>query len=217
MPLPPLPSSLGHQVTTRQFSLLEMVSRAWGSEFQAPDHGVYVWSNGRRFDSTDQGFTGIYSRNIPMAIPPPVPQATTPVLSGQIVSGLDFTMVAGQIGDPCCTCPCQSAAVVGFTTADVGAAIGSIAPTTLDGNPVWALQWSAGVLSLIISGTLPQSEFVTLTLHDSDLGSLAFNAVDAMFAHANSGVPPNPAITVWQWIPAGRLFTNAGTYHLTVT
>jgi len=77
----PLPPKLGFPVTTRQFSLLEMVSRAWGSEFQAPDHGVYIWSNGRRFDSTDQGFTGIYSRNIPIAIP----QATAPVLSGALV------------------------------------------------------------------------------------------------------------------------------------
>lgn len=63
MPLPPLPASLGRQVTTRQYSLLEMVSRAWGSEFHAPDHGIYQFGNGlRRFDSTDLGTTGIYRR-----------------------------------------------------------------------------------------------------------------------------------------------------------
>jgi hypothetical protein len=63
MPAPRLPPSLGLPVTTRQFSLLEMVSRAWGSEFQAPDHGVYRFNNGARwFDSTDQGTTGIYRR-----------------------------------------------------------------------------------------------------------------------------------------------------------
>lgn len=63
MALPPLPSSLGRQVTTRQFSLLEMVSRAWGSEFSAPDHGVYQFGDGlRKFDSTDLGTTGIYRR-----------------------------------------------------------------------------------------------------------------------------------------------------------
>lgn len=60
MPLPRLPANLGHQVTTRNFSLLEMVAREWGSSFRAPNHGAYVFSNGRRFDSTDMGFTGIY-------------------------------------------------------------------------------------------------------------------------------------------------------------
>ena len=63
MPAPRLPSSLGLPVTTRQFSLLEMVSRAWGSEFQAPDHRIYQFGNGQRsFDSTDLGTTGIYRR-----------------------------------------------------------------------------------------------------------------------------------------------------------
>lgn len=62
MPAPRIPASLGAPVTTRSFSLNEMVRRAWGSEFSAPDHGVYEWSNGRRFDSTDLGTTGIYRR-----------------------------------------------------------------------------------------------------------------------------------------------------------
>lgn len=62
MALPPLPASLGRQVTTRNFSLLEMVSREWGSSFKAPDHRVYEWSNGRGFDSTDIGVTGIYRK-----------------------------------------------------------------------------------------------------------------------------------------------------------
>jgi len=60
MPLPPLNPALGRQVTSRDFSLLEMVERSWGSEFRAPDHGIYEFSNGRRFDSTDMGTTGIY-------------------------------------------------------------------------------------------------------------------------------------------------------------
>lgn len=60
---PRLPASLGLPVTTRTFSLLEMVSRAWGSEYSAPDHGIYQFNNGaRRFDSTDLGTTGIYRR-----------------------------------------------------------------------------------------------------------------------------------------------------------
>lgn len=60
MALPPLPSALGHQVTTRQFSLLEMVSREWGSSFRAPDHRIYNFSNGTSRDSTDMSFNGIY-------------------------------------------------------------------------------------------------------------------------------------------------------------
>ena len=52
-PLPPL------KVTTRSFSLEEMVAREWGSSFRAPDHRIYTFA-GRGFDSTDIGFTGIY-------------------------------------------------------------------------------------------------------------------------------------------------------------
>ena len=67
-PLPYLNPALGPKVSSRQISLLEMVERAWGSEFAAPDHGIYEFSNGRRFDSTDLGTTGIYQR--PGYIPP---------------------------------------------------------------------------------------------------------------------------------------------------
>jgi hypothetical protein len=62
MAFPPLSPDLGRQVTSRNFSLLEMVERSWGSEFRAPDHGIYQFSGGRRFDSTDMGTTGIYQR-----------------------------------------------------------------------------------------------------------------------------------------------------------
>lgn len=63
MAVPNLPPSLGKPVTTRQFNLLEMVTREWGSEFRAPDHGIYQFGQGvRRFDSTDMGTTGFYRR-----------------------------------------------------------------------------------------------------------------------------------------------------------
>jgi hypothetical protein len=55
-----VPPQLGKNVTSRTFSWNEMARRAWGSEFSAPDHRIYVWSNGRSFDSTDMGETGIY-------------------------------------------------------------------------------------------------------------------------------------------------------------
>ena len=53
---------LGLPVTTRSFSLLDMVQREWGGEFKAPDHRIYNFSGGRSFDSTDMGTTGIYRR-----------------------------------------------------------------------------------------------------------------------------------------------------------
>ena len=40
-----------------------MCERAWGSEFFAPDHGIYEWSGGRKFDSTDKYKVGVYSPN----------------------------------------------------------------------------------------------------------------------------------------------------------
>lgn len=60
----PLPSSLGLPVSTREFSLFEMVARAWGSEFFAPDHRVYQFGGVRFFDSTDMGFTGLYGPGV---------------------------------------------------------------------------------------------------------------------------------------------------------
>jgi hypothetical protein len=54
---------LGYNVTTRTFSLVEMVARAWGSNFRAPDHNIYNFNQGtRHFDSTDMGTTGIYRK-----------------------------------------------------------------------------------------------------------------------------------------------------------
>jgi hypothetical protein len=56
-------NNLGPRVTTRDYSYAELVRRQWGSEFNAPDKGSYVWSNGRAFDSTDMGQTGLYNPN----------------------------------------------------------------------------------------------------------------------------------------------------------
>lgn len=53
-------SNLGYPVSSRGYSFGDMVERSWGPEFRAPDHGIYMFSNGRRFDSTDQNKTGIY-------------------------------------------------------------------------------------------------------------------------------------------------------------
>jgi hypothetical protein len=56
--------NLGNAVVTRTISWNDLAQRAWGSEWQAPDHGVYEFSNGRRYDSTDKNNTGIYNPNL---------------------------------------------------------------------------------------------------------------------------------------------------------
>lgn len=87
MALPPLNPSLGRQVTSRNFSLLEMVERAWGSEWSAPDHGVYQFSGGRRFDSTDMGSTGIYRQGITPVL------GAQPIVAGQLLTDSGFGIV----------------------------------------------------------------------------------------------------------------------------
>jgi hypothetical protein len=60
-PFVPAPNpNLGYKVSSRQFSLEEMVAREWGPSFRAPDHRIYEFTGGRSFDSTDIGTTGIY-------------------------------------------------------------------------------------------------------------------------------------------------------------
>ncbi len=58
-----LANNLGPKVTARTLNWEEMVRRSWGSEFSAPDHGIYEFT-GRDFDSTDRGQTGIYNPNL---------------------------------------------------------------------------------------------------------------------------------------------------------
>jgi len=53
-------TNLGNKVSTRTITFRDLAQRAWGSEFFAPDHGVYEFDGGRKFDSTDTGSTGIY-------------------------------------------------------------------------------------------------------------------------------------------------------------
>jgi hypothetical protein len=56
--------NLGNKVVTRTISWQDMVMRAWGAEWNAPDRGIYEWSSGRKFDSTDRNDTGIYNSNL---------------------------------------------------------------------------------------------------------------------------------------------------------
>ena len=57
----PIPPKLGSVVTTTIKSWEQQVVKAWGPEYRKPDI-AYEFSNGRKFDSTDQYSTGIYKR-----------------------------------------------------------------------------------------------------------------------------------------------------------
>ena len=54
-------ANLGPKVSTRPLFWTDLARRAWGSSFSLPDPGVYEFSDGRKFDSTDQGSTGLYN------------------------------------------------------------------------------------------------------------------------------------------------------------
>lgn len=54
------PNNLGARVSARDFNWADLVRRAWGPEFSMPDKGVYEFSNGRKWESTDRGLTGVY-------------------------------------------------------------------------------------------------------------------------------------------------------------
>lgn len=58
--MPTIPPKIGSKVSVREYSWSAFPERAWGSEFNAPDKGIYEFSNARKFDSTDLLTTGIY-------------------------------------------------------------------------------------------------------------------------------------------------------------
>jgi len=57
-------NDLGYDVTARDYSWLSFCTISWGDEFHQPDHGIYEFSNGRKFDSTDQYTTGVYRKDV---------------------------------------------------------------------------------------------------------------------------------------------------------
>lgn len=71
-------SNLGGNVSTRQTNYGDLVRRAWGEEYYAPDHNIYKFSNGRCFDSTDKGLTGLYGVTVtpPLEFDRPDPRLT---------------------------------------------------------------------------------------------------------------------------------------------
>jgi hypothetical protein len=60
----PLSSKIKFNTSSHRISWYDMAVRAWSGEYTMPDRGVYEFSNGRKFDSTDQNATGIYSDNL---------------------------------------------------------------------------------------------------------------------------------------------------------
>ena len=53
-------NNLGAKVVSRLINWQQMAMQAWGSEYNAPDHGVYEFSNGKKYDSTDMSQGGVY-------------------------------------------------------------------------------------------------------------------------------------------------------------
>jgi hypothetical protein len=53
------PKNLGHRVSSRDLNWADLCHKAWGSDFYAPDPGIYEFT-GRKYDSTDKGLTGLY-------------------------------------------------------------------------------------------------------------------------------------------------------------
>lgn len=62
MATPNIPQKNGSKVVSRTFDWRSMVVSQWGEEWNRPDT-AYVWSEGRRFDCTDQYTSGIYRRS----------------------------------------------------------------------------------------------------------------------------------------------------------
>jgi len=54
--------NIDYKVTYRVVTQRDLVIRSWGEEWAENDHDIYEWANGRDFDSTDKGITGIYGK-----------------------------------------------------------------------------------------------------------------------------------------------------------
>lgn len=62
--------AINNPVTSRDLSWQDRVQKAWGSEYNVPDHNIYLMGFHRGFDSTDKGHTGIYGGVAPAYIVP---------------------------------------------------------------------------------------------------------------------------------------------------
>ena len=56
-----IPPKNGYPVSFRQFVFGDMVRQEWGQEWAIPDI-VYEMSNGRKFESTDLMYGGVYAK-----------------------------------------------------------------------------------------------------------------------------------------------------------
>lgn len=54
--------NISYKVTYRVVTQRDLVIRAWGEEWAENDPDIYEWANGRSFDSSDKGITGIYGK-----------------------------------------------------------------------------------------------------------------------------------------------------------
>jgi PKD repeat protein len=75
------PSYVKIPVNITVTTMLDLATQAWGSEFREPDHGIYVMSNGRSFDSTDLSYNGVYGV-VNDGVPVSTFTVSTPTYSG---------------------------------------------------------------------------------------------------------------------------------------
>lgn len=124
--------------------------------------------------------------------------------------GVNLVLVAGLVGIPCCPC---APASWGYGNGDVTAGFGSCTPTSVLGHVLAALSSTAGLVNLLIEDFLPANFFTTMTVHDSLIGSVVY-AFASTISQGQQPGPPN--YTFWQWSEASPLFTEGGTYHITL-
>ena len=59
-----LQAKIRFNTSSHRISWYSLAVRAWGGAYNTSDRGAYEFSNGRRFDSTDQNKSGIYANNL---------------------------------------------------------------------------------------------------------------------------------------------------------
>lgn len=57
--MPNIPPENGKPVSFGTVNLAQIIRQLWGPQYYRPDTG-YEFSNGRRFDASDQGTSGVY-------------------------------------------------------------------------------------------------------------------------------------------------------------
>jgi hypothetical protein len=131
--------NLGPKVSTRDINWHDLVLKAWGSEFGAPDHNTYEFSNNRKFDSTDFGpgfpngslnlpigsFDEVNVDNTPipgLVIPSP-PAETDPYYSSVVLLLHGNAFVNSKSGGPAIATPVGSCTIANAPVSHLGSTV----------------------------------------------------------------------------------------------